>query len=592
MNIELINKPHEDWSAVYQILYNRGVPLEEIEHYISLSDTDICDYMTLGEECLKEGAKKLFTAIDKDLTALVIVDCDADGYTSAALLINYLYAVFPSWTANHLEWVMHEGKQHGLADHRDFIIDNSDKYSLIICPDSSSNDYDIHKELVEIGKDILVLDHHLADKISENATIINNQLSDYPNKELSGVGVTWQFCRYLDSLLDKKEANNLLDLVALGNGADMMSLLSPETKYLILKGFRRENIQNPFIDYMIDKNSFPLSKSDYKSHYTSQACTNMGAAFFITPFLNAVTRSGTLDEKELIFKSMLTHTAFTRIPEIKRNKKTGKEEALVLQAVRVIGNIKNRQTRAEEAGLEMLTNMIHEKNMLDNKILLFVLKPDEIEAEIRGLIANKFMARYQRPCIIVSYGDTECCGSMRGYTKNGLKSFKELLEQCAGVNFVQGHDNAAGVSLQTDKLDEFLADANRLMENVSGDPVYRVDYYFRDITSKTKEVIKEIASLNDFWGQDIDRSYVAIRFKVNENNFAVMKSNTLKITIDNDLSLIMFGGTDEDIENFTTTGWKEFEAVCKCNVNEWNGETYPQLLIDSYEMIDSCKYFF
>ena len=43
----------------------------------------------------------------------------------------------------------------------------------------------------------------------------------------------------------------------------MMSLLSIETKYLINKGFRKENIKNPFIEYMLDKNSFPLSKTDY-----------------------------------------------------------------------------------------------------------------------------------------------------------------------------------------------------------------------------------------------------------------------------------------------------------------------------------------
>ena len=44
-----------------------------------------------------------------------------------------------------------------------------------------------------------------------------------------------------------------------------MSLKSMETRYLISKGFKFENIKNPFISYMIDKNSFPLSKADYIS---------------------------------------------------------------------------------------------------------------------------------------------------------------------------------------------------------------------------------------------------------------------------------------------------------------------------------------
>ena len=188
---------------------------------------------------------------------------------------------------------MHSGKQHGLSDCLNTIVSSPNKYNLVICPDSSSNDYKEHQILDEYGIGVLILDHHLADHISEDAITINNQLSDYPNKELSGVGVTWQFCRYIDSILKNNYADNFIDLVALGLCADMMSLHSFETRYLVTKGFKHNNIKNPFIEYMIDKNAFPLSKADYQSSDPSMACTSMGAAFFIVPFVNAITRSGT-----------------------------------------------------------------------------------------------------------------------------------------------------------------------------------------------------------------------------------------------------------------------------------------------------------
>ena len=89
-----------------------------------------------------------------------------------------------------------------------------------------------------------------------------------------------------------------------------MSLQSMETRYLITKGFRKENIKNPFIDYMLNKNSFPLSKADYEPSNSEMACTPIGAAFFIVPFVNAITRSGTIEEKNLLFESMLNHKAF------------------------------------------------------------------------------------------------------------------------------------------------------------------------------------------------------------------------------------------------------------------------------------------
>lgn len=130
------------------------------------------------------------------------------------------------------------------------------------------------------------------------------------------------------------------------------------------------------------------------------------------------------------------------------------------------------------------------------------------------------------------------------------------------------------------------------MATVSAEPIYRVDYYFKHPCEQDNQKIIDIAALNDYWGQDMDRAYVAIRFKVTDSNFKIMKSNTLKIELDSGLSLIKFGGTEDDIYNFTTKGWKEIEAYCKCNINEWNGNEYPQLIIEDYEIIDSCKYMF
>lgn len=592
MKYQLINEPNKNFSTIQQILYNRGIRPQDILHYINLSDNDINPPTALGESNVKGGVKLLLETIYNNLNAIIIVDCDCDGYTSAALLINYLYTIFPTWVQNHLTWLMHQGKQHGLSDCYSLILDSCDLYNLVICPDSASNDYKEHQILDEAGIGILILDHHLADHISENAITINNQLSDYPNKELSGVGVTWQFCRYIDSILKNNYADNFIDLVALGLCADMMSLHSFETRYLITKGFKRNNIKNPFIEYMVDKNAFPLSKADYQSSDPSMACTLMGAAFFIVPFVNAITRSGTQQEKELLFKSMLNHYAFTNVPSTKRGHRQGEMEQLIIQAIRTVTNVKNRQTRAEDAGLEMLENMIQKNNLLNHKILLFLLEPNQIDAEIRGLIANKFMAKYQRPCCLLTRTNHDTYeGSMRGYTKTGIDSFKEVLEQCPEVVYVQGHDNAAGLSIKADQVDIFLAHIDTLLQDVSVEPIYRVDYDFKE-TDNNNDKILDIAEMNDYWGQDIERAYVNINFKITNKNFEIMKNNTFKFNLPNGLSIIKFNGTDEEIEKFTTTGYLELNAICKCNANIWANKTYPQLIIQDYEIIDSSKYFF
>ena len=250
MKYKLINPPNKNFSTIQQILYNRGMKLEDIHHYLNLNDADINSPLLLGEQSLKQGLNLLLNVIKNNQKAIVILDCDCDGYTASALLINYLYKIFPTWVTTQLEWYIHDGKQHGLGDCINYIL-NKD-YALVICPDAASNDYEYHKQLTNNNKKILILDHHLADHISTDAVVINNQLSDYPNKELSGVGVVWQFCRYIDSILQINQADNYLDLVALGLCADMMSLLNFETRYLISKGFQKKNIHNPFIEYIIN----------------------------------------------------------------------------------------------------------------------------------------------------------------------------------------------------------------------------------------------------------------------------------------------------------------------------------------------------
>ena len=136
----------------------------------------------------------------------------------------------------------------------------NDKIKLILCPDASSNEFEKHKELAEKGIDILIIDHHNAAEVSEYACIINNQLCDYPTKSLSGAGMVYKFCSYIDELLGVNYADDYLDLASLGIIADVMDLRDLETKHIISRGLK--NIRNPFLKLVIDNDEryFPKGK--------------------------------------------------------------------------------------------------------------------------------------------------------------------------------------------------------------------------------------------------------------------------------------------------------------------------------------------
>jgi single-stranded-DNA-specific exonuclease len=141
-----------------------------------------------------------------------------DGFTSSSIFINYFNDNLKEKYPNvEIKYHIPEAKAHGLSTIMNEFT-NGKICDLIVCPDSSSNDFEEHQILKDLGYDILVEDHHLTTHYSENAVVINNQLSEnYPNKELSGVGVVYKFLQYCDEQFNLgNAADKYLDLVALG----------------------------------------------------------------------------------------------------------------------------------------------------------------------------------------------------------------------------------------------------------------------------------------------------------------------------------------------------------------------------------------
>ena len=584
MKIKLYSKFDENTPMLNRVLINRGVPINELRHYMNTTDKDINDFLSLGEDDLKQAAIHLCNTIQEDKSCLIIVDADCDGYTSSAILINYLHHWVPSWTERKLKWFLHSGKQHGLSD----CIQEALCYDLVICPDSSSNDYDYHQRLNAAGIPVIVLDHHEAPEKSQYATIINNQLSDYPNKDLSGAGVAWQFCRYLDDMLEDNYANELLDLNALGNCGDMMSMLSIETKHLINKGFLGENIKNPFIYHMAQKNAFKLGNE----------ITPMGAAFYIVPFVNAMVRSGTQEEKDILFRAMLNHKAFEKTAEIKYNKPTGKEITVAERAISVCEAVKRRQTKVETDTMEFIEKKIKEDNMMEHKVLLFLLEPGQVDRNVAGLVANKIMAKYQRPCCILTRVDNEGIlsfqGSARGCDKVGITEFKDICAATGYTMYEAGHQGAFGLGILEENMGNFIDATDLSLADMSDEPVYYIDHIFHGNNIDCNQVL-EIANHPELWGSRMDEPYMMIEDLVVTNdmvNVYEKKTNTLKITLPNGLALIKFNITDDERDMFKGDGCIRLNIVGQCRKNEWMGNVSAQMEIKDYDIITQSKYYF
>ena len=170
MKTKLINENFKK-DYVNQLLKSRGI--ENPMAYYEPGPEHLQNHSDM--ENMGQGAMLLEEVIRLGEKILLVVDSDNDGFTSATIMYNYLKDLAPEL---EIDYVLHEGKQHGLQDHIKNLMDEGKNYGLIILPDSSSNDYVYHEQLKEINCAVLVLDHHLTDtELSSNAVVVNNQLS-------------------------------------------------------------------------------------------------------------------------------------------------------------------------------------------------------------------------------------------------------------------------------------------------------------------------------------------------------------------------------------------------------------------------------
>lgn len=580
MKYKLIEQVNPHYTVMQQILHNRGIKDEDMLRYIKTSQDDVYPYQLFGQD-IQDAVHMLSRALNSEGKIYIQVDSDCDGYTSSAVLINYLHKM---GYRDKIMYSFHPSKEHGFDIDR-FVENKLQNYvNLVIIPDAGSNEYDKHAKLRDMGIPMLILDHHHAEKKTEDAVIVNNQLSDYPNKELSGVGVTYKFCKALDEWFGQDYADEFLDLVAVGMVADMMSLKEMETKFLINEGLL--NIKNQFLKALFNKQAYQLR----------DGITPFGVGFYIAPVINAVIRTGTIEEKNVMFSAMLDWNANKEVPSTKRGHKKGELELLYNQAVRLATNLQRKQKDLRDSAMGAVIEKIETQELHKNKILLVDITDLEIPKTLTGLIANQIMAKYQQPVLLLRHTDKGLLeGSGRGYEKSELKDTREFLQNSGVVEYAEGHGSAFGCGIAEDKISEFFSTTNDLLKDMTFEPVYLVDFVW-SADEITPQKILDIAAGKNFWGKDMDEPVIVMQnVTVKPENISLMspdKNPTLKMQV-NGITLIKFKSSIEEYEMLKNQGVRvTLDILGKCKENEWQGQVEAQVIIQDYEIKTAMKWVF
>jgi single-stranded-DNA-specific exonuclease len=576
--------------ALQEILFDRGV--EDVEYFMYPNQN--CELDAHNLENIGAAADMLLKHLKNNSRICFVVDSDCDGFTSSAILWNYIKSIYPN---SDLNFTVHERKQHGLSDKIDWFIEE-EQFDLIILPDAGSYDVKYHERLAAINTDVLCLDHHEQmydeDKkpiiaTSPNTIVVNNQLSpNYKNKSLCGAGVVYKFCQILDETLGIDKAQDYLDLVALGEIADVMSRTTCETNYLMMKGLKQ--IKNKGFKALLEAQSFSLKD---KASYPYLGLTPIDVAFYIAPPINAITRVGSLHEKETMFYAFIEPDRLVK--STKRGAKDGDTETAAGQTARVGANAKNRQNKLKEKALDLIDFKIQKEDLLENNILIIEVEDeDNIPQELGGLVAMAVVTKYNKPCLIVRRNNE---GLLQGSGRNNenfqeLPELKTFLENSGFFEYCAGHANAHGCGINISRLPSFLQYANSALSKEAFKNCYIVDYIFENTGSDFVNLGFALADNPEYFGNGIPEIKIVVK-NIPLANILVMGADksSIKIT-SNGVDFVKFKDTDF-IQEVQENRTKSIEVYGRLNLNEWAGKKSLQVFIDDYSFQeDNTKYDF
>lgn len=547
-----------------ELLISRGI--ENVEQF--RNPTKECE---LGSGLLKNMSSAIIS-VHKNLDKKIglIVDSDCDGFTSAAIVYQYLHDIKPDID---ITCYLHEGKGHGLEDIKDQL---DEEIELLIIPDASSNDYEYHKELADRGVNIVILDHHEAETLSEDALVVNNQLCDYPNKELTGAGIAYKFCEAYDLAFDYNFAHKYIDLAAVGIVGDMSDILHPETRYIIKEGL--SHIANPFLLALIEKQAYSIGNNPISPTVVS---------FYLVPLINALIRVGKMSEKELMFNAFIDGNKM--VQSTKRGAKPDQYESLGQQAARICANAKSRQTRQKDKAIDILEMTVEKNSLNDNKVIIVPVEDSTIDTTLTGLVAMQLVAKYKKPVLVGrETSDGYLRGSTRAPDKTELTDARQFLLDSGFFEYAEGHAQAHGFSIPLKNIEAFTQYANEELANVNfNEGVYQVDFV-KNSNDNIQELVLEIGSASELWAKGNEEPYIVIKD-------IILDPNEVQ-TIGGNKDTVKFTACGIDFLKFKDAAFAEklksmkeikITVLGRANINNFMGNISPQMFIEDYELVDS-----
>ncbi|HEV7129583.1 MAG TPA: DHH family phosphoesterase, partial [Ktedonobacterales bacterium] len=403
-----------------QLLANRGLRGEPARQFMDAAWRAQPPQL-LGMDAAVERIRR---AAERGEQVVVFGDFDVDGLTSCAVMLLALLAI---GIAARAYVPARDAAGRGPSEEAVRAL-AAEGTQLLVTTDCGTTNVAEVELAARLGIDVIVTDHHLPQgPLAPAVALVNPRQPGCPSSaaNLAGVGVAFRVAEVLlaaGGSVDRiATLEALLDLVAIGTVGDMAPM-TPENWALVRAGLHRLNTRpRAGLLLLLDKAGVQMGTA-----------TERDISFAVAPRLNAAGRMG----DPLVALHLLTtedHDEATRLARELEQLNAARQQAtdavVVAARAQVLAQLQVSQPVLFAAG-------------------------DGWPLGIIGLVANRLTEEFDRPVIVVSRGETECRGSMRGPV--GLNLVEALGQRAELLRHFGGHAQAAGFTTAPGDLDTLV----------------------------------------------------------------------------------------------------------------------------------------
>ena len=398
---------------IAQLLYNRGIKLEDIGAFLSAEPGLEGNPFLLPD--IPQAVSRVYKALLAREKIAVYSDFDVDGVTAAVILVEGLSRLGAE-VIFYIPDRFSEG--HGLK------ISALEKLQaqgadLVITADCGVTDLAEVKHAQKIGIDVVITDHHIPlGSLPQAIAVVDPKRKDsvYPYPDLAGAGVAFKLLQALFHK-DSKEKwlASFLDLLALATVTDLVPLVG-ENRYLVKEGLRElNNSSRTGIQEMVKLAGLKLGE-----------LATEDISWVLGPRLNA---AGRMNNASTSYQLLTTQSP---------------EEARLL-ALELERNNAERQKLTSE-----VLSRAREKLAAKLHLPVLIEGDESYSVGVIGLVAGKLANEFYKPAIIINLGPELCQGSCRSIAEFNIAS---ALAECHDLlTAFGGHPLAAGFTVARQNL--------------------------------------------------------------------------------------------------------------------------------------------